>query len=254
MAGATATKRSKSKQKDLTLRGHLEEIRRRLIYSCIAVAVATGASFVFARRIFDFFQSRAPDGVDIVYIQTTEMISTYMKVCLYAGMVMSLPFLVYQLVMFVRPALTRQEKGWLYLLLPGVIVFFMGGASFAYFVFLPRALEFLLNFPLIDGVDPMISIGSYISTIVRVLVGVGLIFELPMIMFFLAKIGVVSHQWLGRYRKYAFVCAFIVAAIVTPTPDPINCTIVALPVYLLYELGILFARLARRKAPAEGTA
>lgn len=250
MTGITATRRSRSKQKELTLRGHLEELRWRLIYCAIAVVITSIVSFVFARRIFDFFQARAPDNVNFVFVETTEMIGTYMKVCLYSGLALALPFLIYQLVMFVKPALTRREKSYLYLLLPGVIFFFAGGAAFAYFVFLPPALEILLDFPLVSDVQAMIRIGNYISTIVRLLVAIGLLFELPLLMYFLARIGVVSHQRLARYRKYAFVCAFIVAAIVTPTGDPLNCTIVAMPTYLLYELGILFARLARRGAPA----
>jgi len=242
------------KEKALTLKGHLVELRRRLIWSVIAVVITTGISFAFARQIFDFLESRAPEeGVTIIFVEVTEMIGTYMKVCLYSGIVLALPFLMYQMVMFVHPALTRQEKRYLYLLMPGVLLFFAAGAAFGYIVFLPRALEFLLNFPWLAGPEapaPYISIGNYISVVTRLLLAMGLIFELPLVMFFLSKIGVVSPQGLSRYRKFAIVGAFIVAAIVTPTPDPVNQTIVAIPIILLYEVGILLAKLARRKAPA----
>lgn len=241
------------KEKALTLRGHLVELRRRLLWSVIAVVITTGISFAFARRIFDFLESRAPgpeEGVIIVFVEVTEMIGTYMKVCLYSGIVLALPFLIYQMVMFVHPALTRQEKRYLYLLMPGVLLFFAAGAAFGYIVFLPRALDFLLNFPWLNTADPYISIGNYISVVTRLLLAMGLIFELPLVMFFLSKIGVVSPQGLSRYRKFAIVGAFIVAAFITPTPDPVNQTIVAVPIILLYEVGILLAKLARRQAPA----
>jgi sec-independent protein translocase protein TatC len=248
MGGVTATKQSKGKA--LTLRGHLQELRQRLIKSLIAIVITSIISFVFARQIFEFFTSRAKD-VDFVYIEVTEMIGIYMKVCLYSGIVLALPFLIYQLVMFVHPALTSTEKRYLYILLPGVILFFFSGASFAYFVFLPPALHFLIDAPFISGIaEPQIRIGNYISVVTTLLLIMGLVFELPLVIFFLTKIGVVTPQWLSKYRKYAFVGAFIVAAIITPTFDPINQTIVAVPMILLYEIGILLSRLARRKEPS----
>lgn len=247
MGGVTATKQSK--EKVLTLRGHLEELRRRLIKSVIAIVITSIVSFVFARQIFDFFTSRAED-IDFIYIEVTEMVGIYMKVCLYSGIVLALPFLIYQLVMFVRPALTRNEKRYLYLLLPGVILFFLGGAAFAYFVFLPPALHFLIDAPFISGIaEPQIRIGNYVSVVTTLLFTVGIVFELPLVIFFLTKIGIVTPQWLSKYRKYAIVVAFILAAIITPTFDPLNQTIIAVPIVLLYEIGILLSKLARRKQP-----
>jgi len=248
MGGVTATKQSK--EKVLTLKGHLVELRQRLIKSVIAVVITTGVSFAFAGRIFEFFESRVPDNVDLVAIQVTEQVSVFMKVCLYAGVVLALPFLIYQMVMFVHPALTRNERSYLYLLMPGVILFFLAGAAFTYFVFLPPALRFLIDFPWLDSVMPMISIGNYISVVTKLLFVMGLVFEIPLIMYFLTKIGVVTPQWLAKFRRFAIVGAFIVAAIVTPTPDPINQTIVAVPIILLYELGILLSKLARRQRPS----
>jgi sec-independent protein translocase protein TatC len=252
--GEAAAIKQKS-DKDLTLRGHLNELRRRLIWSAIAVIVTTGASFAFARHIFNFFESRAPEDVTLVYIQVTEMVGLYMKLCLYSGLVLAMPFLIYQLVMFVRPALTSPEKRYLYMLMPGVLLFFFGGAVFTYFVFLPPALRFLLDFPLLEGPEPFISIGNYISVITKLLLVMGLVFELPLVIYFLTKIGVVTPQWLSKYRKFAIVGAFIIAAIVTPTFDPINQSIVAIPIILLYEIGILLSKVARRRpGPVESKA
>lgn len=245
-----------SKEKDVTLRTHLEELRQRLIKSVIVVVITTIVSFIFAGRIFDFFISRAPDGVELVAIEVTEKVGTYMKVSLYSGLVLALPFLVYQLVMFVRPALTRGEKGYLYSLLPGVTLLFFTGAAFTYFVFLPPALDFLLEGPWLNEVEATISIGNYISVITKLLVMMGLLFELPLVFYFLTKIGVITPKGLSKYRKFAIVGAFIVAAFVTPTPDPINQSMVAVPIMLLYEFGILLSKLAYRprKAAAEAQA
>jgi sec-independent protein translocase protein TatC len=154
------------------------------------------------------------------------------------------------MVMFVHPALTRNERRYLYLLMPGVILFFLAGAAFGYYVFLPPALKFLLHFPWYDVPSPFISIGDYISVVTKFLLAMGLIFELPLLMFFLTKIGVVSPKGLSKFRKFAFLGAFVLAGFLTPTVDPINQTIVAIPIILLYEIGILLSRLARRGRPA----
>jgi len=235
------------KGKELTLREHLEELRRRLIISVIAVVITMGVSLIFARRIYDFFESRAPGDVIFIFTDVTEMIEIYMKLCLYSGLVLALPFLMYQLVMFIHPALSRDEKKYLYILLPGVIVLFLGGAAFTYYIFLPPALKFLLDFPFLDGPEPYIRIGNYISVVTKFIFIMGLIFELPLVMYFLTRIGVVSAQTLYHYWRFAVVGAFIVAAVVTPTIDPINQTIVALPIILLYGLGILLSMLAQKQ-------
>lgn len=246
----------KKKEKDLTLRGHLIELRQRLIWSVIAVAITTIVCFVFGNRIIDFFQSRAPEDIEFVAIQVTEKVVTYMKVCLYGGVALALPFLVYQLVMFIHPALTSKEKKYLYLLMPGVALFFAAGVAFAYFVFLPTALDFLLKGPWVSDVEARPSIGNYISLITRMLVATGLIFQIPLLIYFLSRIGVINPQWLSKFRKFAFVGAFIISAIVTPTPDPINQTIVAIPILLLYEIGVLLSKLAwrQRGSPVESQA
>jgi sec-independent protein translocase protein TatC len=236
----------KTKKKDFTLRGHLEEIRRRLIFSVIAVVITTAASFVFARQIFEFFQSRAPEDTVFIAIEVSEKINVYMQVCLYSGIVLALPFLIFQIVMFVRPALTRDERKYLYILLPGVLLFFLAGAAFTYYVFLPPALDFLINFSVVEAV-PQIRIGSYISMVAKMLFIMGLVFELPIVIYFFARIGILTPRGLSRFRKFAYVGAFIVSAIITPTVDPINQTIVAAPIIILYEIGILFAWLAQRQ-------
>jgi sec-independent protein translocase protein TatC len=238
------TKGKQDKEKKLTLLGHLQEIRRRLVYSVIALIITIGISFYFSSQIIDFLISQAPSEVPIIAIEPTEMIGIWFKVCLYVALVLAMPFFIFQLVLFIRPALTRKERVYLYALIPAVFLFFLAGAAFAWFVFLPNALDFLLHF-MDNLVTYQIKIGSLISFEVQIIFWMGVVFELPVVTFFLAKIGILNYRWLAKQWKWAFVGAFVIGAVITPTPDPINCTIVSLPIYLLYLLSILTAWIAR---------
>jgi sec-independent protein translocase protein TatC len=238
------TKKKQEKEKRLTLLGHLQEIRRRLFYSVIALIITIAVSFYFAGDIFDFLVERRPLEVPLIAIEPTEMIGIWFKVCLYAALVLAMPFFIFQLVLFIRPALTRKERFYLYALIPAIFLFFLGGAAFAWFIFLPNALDFLLHF--MDGiVEYQIRIGSLISFEVQIIFWMGVVFELPVVTFFLAKIGILNYRWLAKQWKWAFIASFVIGAVITPTPDPINCTIVSLPIYLLYLLSILTAWIAR---------
>jgi sec-independent protein translocase protein TatC len=242
MVAATKEKQ----EKKLTLLGHLQEIRRRLVYCVIALIVTIAISFFLTDHIIRFLESYVPDGTNITVTEVTELFGIWFKVCLYSALVMALPFFVLQVVLFIRPALTRKERGYLYLLMPAIILCFLGGAAFAWYVFLPNALDFLLTFgsDLID--EPQIKIGNLISFEVQIIFWMGVIFELPVLTFFLSKIGILNHRWLAKQWKWAFIGAFVVGAVITPTPDPINCTIVSVPIFLLYLLGIVTAWLGRR--------
>ena len=245
------TKKKQEKETKLTLLGHLQEIRRRLFYSVIALIITIAVSFIFAGDIFDFLVERRPLEVPLIAIEPTEMIGIWFKVCLYAALVLAMPFFIFQLVLFIRPALTRKERFYLYALIPAIFLFFLGGAAFAWFIFLPNALDFLLHF--MDGiVKYQIRIGSLISFEVQIIFWMGIVFELPVVTFFLAKIGILNFRWLAKQWKWAFIASFVIGAVITPTPDPINCTIVSLPIYLLYLLSILTAWIARpgRKSTA----
>jgi sec-independent protein translocase protein TatC len=228
----------------MPLRAHLEELRKRLLKSFIAVVLTTTLSFIFADRIFRLLESRAGN-IDLIYIEMTEMVETYFLVAIVSGVILALPYLVYQVVMFIRPGLTDKERRYLYILLPGVFLCFAAGVAFGFFVLVPPAIEFLISFGA-DIAKPQIRVENYISLMTRLLFAIGLCFELPLLMYFLAKIRILNAAMLSRYRKAAFVVAFIIGAVITPTFDPINQTLVALPLYILYEAGILLARLARR--------
>ena len=229
----------------LTLLGHFQELRRRLIRSIIAVAITTAISFIFYDWIFRIL-IMPTHGIELVFIEMTEMVGTIMKVCLASGLILAMPYLTFQAIMFVSPALTRREKRYVYIILPWVAFMFLAGIVFGYFILIPPATTFLLNFGS-DIATPQIKIGNYISIITRLLLAIGLIFEMPVVITFLARIGVVKASWLASKRKMAIIVAFIVAAIITPTFDPINQSLVAVPLIILYELGIWLAKLVQRK-------
>jgi sec-independent protein translocase protein TatC len=143
----------------------------------------------------------------------------------------------------VTPALSENEKKYLYIAVPGVTLSFAIGVAFCYFLMLPFAIAFLGGFQT-DIFSPLWSAERYLDFVTTFLFWVGITFELPIVMYFLSKMGVVSPQRLSSFRKYAFVMAFVIGAIITPTPDPINQTIVSLPIYFLFEIGVLLARFA----------
>jgi len=234
-----------SDAKKLSVFGHLGELRSRLIRSVIAIAIASVIAFIFYDWIFYILKLPA-EGINLIYIEMTEMIGTIMRVCLAAGIVLAMPYLVYQGIMFVSPALTRKEKKYVYLILPWIALMFLGGVVFGYYILVPRATHFLITFGA-DIASPEIRIGNYISIVTRLLLAIGFVFELPVITTFLARLGVLKPKWLSDRRRTAIIVAFILAAIITPTFDPINQSLVAVPMIVLYEMSIWLAKLVQRK-------
>jgi sec-independent protein translocase protein TatC len=230
---------------ELTIVEHLIEFRQRLTKCALALALGTVIGLIFYQQVFDFLKHPAPlDYRDkFIVIEMTEMFTTYFKVAIMTGAAIAMPIFVYQVFGFVGPGLTRKERRLVLTMLPLVSVFFAFGVAFGYLVVLPFATNYLLNFGK-DIANPQIRLGNYIGFVTTVLFWLGLAFETPLIIYILAKVHLVTVQRLARYRKYAILVVFIIAAAITPTPDPFNQTLVAIPLYLLYELGILFARLA----------
>ena len=238
-----------SEDKKLTLLGHLRELRQRLLKSVIAVVITTIIAFFFFEHILDFL--KAPAGnIDLIFIEMTEGLGTYMKVCLVSGIVLAMPYLMYHLLMFIMPALTRQEKKMVFLILPWITLMFAGGVYFGYQYLIPPATKFLLSFGA-EIAEPQIRIGNYVTFVARLLLAIGLAFELPVVTTFLARIGVISSKWLADRRRVMIIFAFILGAIITPTIDPINQSIVAGTLILLYEMSIWLAKLVQRKEPRE---
>ena len=234
-----------SDERKSSILGHLQELRSRLIKSVIAVLITTGISFVFADEIFGILK-RPAGGIELVFIEMTEMLGTYMKVCLLSGIALAMPFLLFQLIMFVAPALTSKEKKMVYIVTPWIALMFAAGVAFGYFILIPPAVQFLTTFGA-EIATPTIKIGNYISIATRLLLSIGLIFEIPVITTLLARLGVITSQWLASKRKPFIIVAFILAAIITPTWDPLNQCLVAGPLIALYEISIWTAKLVQKK-------
>ena len=228
---------------------HILELRRRLMWSAIAVLVATGVAFAFHQQILSLLMAPAQGFTDIpnqkpIYTDLTEFIGIAMKASLLVGLFAALPFVLFQAVLFVAPGLTPSERRYLYALVPLMLLSFIAGAGFGYRVLFPPAVHFLLSFGS-DVATPFIRIGNYVNLMISLLFWMGVMFETPVVLFFLAKIGVVTPQFLAKNRRYALVIAFILGALITPTFDPINQALVAVPVYVLYEISIWLTKLAR---------
>jgi sec-independent protein translocase protein TatC len=230
---------------------HLDELRIRLTKSFIAVILSLIISFPIARYIYPVLMKPVSD-IQLYYYQVTGLFGSYIKICLYLALAISGSYILYHIVMFISPALKRKEKGYLYTLLPSTVILFVGGVVFCYFVLLPPGLTFLYRqFPEWVGgnIKPLWSVSDYVSVVTQLLFWVGVVFEIPMVMFFLSKIGILSPQWVLRKWKWAVILAFILGAIITPTPDPVNQTLVAGPILVLYGLGYIMAKIARVGLP-----
>ena len=202
----------------MTLREHLEELRRRLIYSFLFLVLASIAAFVVRDPILEFLLEPGFGDRDEMPIATEvlETVGVTFKVTLMVGFAASLPVTLYQLIMFVSPGLTRRERWYMFLFLPGVLVAFAGGTAFGYYVLFPPAFEFLFEFGSAN-VNPEIRISSYINVITSLMFWMGVVFQIPLVMFALARFGVVTPRWLARFRRIAIVLAFVAAAVITPS-------------------------------------
>jgi len=237
--------------KKLSVLGHFGELRKRLIRSIIVLVITVIISFVFYQQIFQILIYPAPEGITLQAVKMTEMLGTTMRVALICGIILAMPYLTYEFIMFVSPALTRREKKYVYLILPWIALMFAGGVVFAYYILIPRITGFLIGWGSnIVTVQPMFS--DYVNVVTRLLLVTGLIFEMPVLTTFLSRIGIIKPQWLSSRRKPAIIIAFILAAIITPTIDPINQCLVALPLIILYEMSIWLSKLVyRRKSSAD---
>jgi sec-independent protein translocase protein TatC len=228
---------------------HLRELRDRIAKSVIVLVATTVICFIFGEQLLDILLIPGR-GLELQAIELVENLAVYFKIALAGGIILAMPYLVYQLFAYISPALTRNEKSYIYRIVPFVTIMFLSGVAFAYFLALPPALSFLSEF-LASKVDVNVRISDYINIVTRMILYVGLIFETPVIIMFLARMGLVTPEWLSKRRRLWIVVAFIVAAIITPTFDPINQTIIALPLIILLEMGILLARFVYKKKREE---
>jgi sec-independent protein translocase protein TatC len=226
--------------KRMPIKGHLVELRDRVAKSVIAMVITTAISFIFAETMIEILKAPAR-GIEFQSITPTENIAVFFKVALAGGFIIAMPYLVYQMIAFIAPGLTSKEKKTIFQLLPFIVILFISGVVFAYFIALPPAMGFLGHF--LGDVSPNVwRLNEYISVVTRMIIYVGLIFETPLIVMILARMGLVTPQWLANKRKLWFVLAFVLAALITPTMDPITQSIIAVPLIILLELSIILAK------------
>lgn len=225
----------------MSLVEHLEELRDRLIKSAAALAVTTALSLIIAKQVLNAFRALLPGEAPLQAFTPTETYVVYFKVALLCGLALAMPLIVYQVLAFIVPGLTKEERRWLYVVAPGAGLLFLAGLLFAYYVILPFGLPILQGF-LSDVVVQQWRLDYYISFVVRFLIITGLIFETPLVIYFLSKVGLITQQRLAQSRRYAIVVAAGTAALLTPTTDPFTMLLVMGPMILLYELGIFLAR------------
>jgi sec-independent protein translocase protein TatC len=236
----------------MTLLEHLEELRRRIVYSVVALFLAFLGCWAVAERIFHFLALPIyrflPPGSKLTFLGVTEPFMLYMKVALLAGCFLAAPVVLYQLWGFISPGLYARERRYA---APFVIfgsLFFLAGGAFAYYIAFPFAVQFLLDVG--KEFEPMITADRYLSFMMTVILGLGLMFELPIVIVLLAKIGLVTPRFLMRHFRWAVIIIVFVAAVVTPTSDIFNLSLFAVPALLLYLLGVAAAFLVTRPPKA----
>jgi sec-independent protein translocase protein TatC len=229
---------------EMTIWQHLDELRKRLLFSLLGLVAAVIFSIIFADPLLELIARPIGGLENLLSIQVTENLSVYFRVTLLAGFILSLPFTLIQLYLFIAPGLTKKERRWLVLAVPLATVLFCAGVVFAYFVMLPAAIPFLVQFP---GPEVLPKWGDYVNFLTNLIFWIGLSFLTPLLMFILAKLGIVDAKGLAKQWRFALIFIALISAVATPTPDPINMVLLMAPLFMLYLLGILLAALARRK-------
>lgn len=234
----------------LPLTAHLEELRKRLVHVLIALAVGFALCYSFKEWLFSFITRPLvevlPKNSFMIFTSLPEAFFTYMKVAFFASLILTSPYILYEIWKFISPGLYPKEKKYVFPFVFFSTLLFAGGVLFGYFIALPPAFKFFVSFSS-DILKPMVSMREYLTLALKFLLAFGLCFEMPVFVFFLAKVGVVNARMLSKKRRYAILVIFIVAALLTPSPDAVSQILMALPLMVLYEISILVARLAVRK-------
>ncbi len=242
----------------MTLMEHLVELRTRLTRAALGVLIGMIIGFVLIMPqgpvelinvIINTFAAPLPGQAyaPVQSVGTTEQFTSFMKVALMIGIMLAMPVIVFQLYAFIVPGLTDRERRMVLVSLPFVTLFFAAGVAFGWFITVPTAIRFLIGFSSSELIQSQPTLSDFLDTVTMLLLINGIVFELPVIILTLAFIGVVTAQQLAGYRRYAMVLVVIIAALITPTGDPVNLLLLAVPMYLLYEVGIILARLVPKR-------
>lgn len=234
---------------EMTFLEHLEDLRKRIFYSFIAVIVVVIPAWLFSKDIYNILSRPVtkylPEGTKLAYTHLTAPFMLYIKVSFLTAIFVTSPFIFLQLWYFVAPGLYKKEKKYVYPFVIFTSFFFILGALFGYFVAFPFACNFFLKMG--SEFQPVITVDQYFSLALRLLLGIALVFEMPTLVFFLSRMGIITSRWMIKNFKYAVLAVFIIAAVITPSPDMINQSILAVPMLFLYGLSLLIAFIFEKK-------
>jgi sec-independent protein translocase protein TatC len=237
-------------EEKMPLTDHLGELRTRLIRILIVVGIGLGACWYYKDILFQVITRPLyqvlPQNSHMIYTSLPEAFFNYIKICFYSSLVLTSPYTLYQIWKFISPGLYKAEKKYVGPFVIISTILFVGGVLFGYYLALPPAFGFFVEFSS-DYLKPMISVKEYLSFAIKLLLAFGLSFELPVLIFFMAKIGIVTSKTLSKNRRYAILIIFIAAAVLTPSPDAFTQIIMAIPLIGLYEIGIFVAKFAEKK-------
>lgn len=237
-------------EEKLPLTAHLEELKKRLIRSLIGIGIGFGACYYYKDWLFKIITKPLMDVMPknsfMIYTSLPEAFFTYMKIAFFASIFLTAPFTLYQIWKFISPGLYPREKKYVIPFVLTSTLLFVGGVVFGYYLALPPAFGFFVEFSS-DTLRPMFTMKEYLSFSLKLLLAFGVSFELPVFIFFMAKLGIVNSRMMSRHRRYAILIIFILAAILTPSPDAFTQVIMAVPLIILYEFSIYVAKFAERK-------
>jgi sec-independent protein translocase protein TatC len=239
---------SEEEGSEMSFLDHLEELRWRLIYSLIGLVVGTIICWIFIDFLVDkiLLVPATHIGVKLQNLRPFGQLMLYMQVAIIGGIVLSLPNIFYQIWKFISPALKKNERKYV----TSIVVFstfcFLTGIVFAYFLMIPLSLKFAAGFGS-KSIENNFAINEYFSIIISIMLASGVVFELPMVSFFLGKIGILKPKFMRKYRRHAIVIIFILSAVLTPGTDPVSQVVLAIPLLMLYEISILVCKIAQKK-------
>ncbi|MHB8339069.1 MAG: twin-arginine translocase subunit TatC [Ignavibacteriaceae bacterium] len=245
----TYSSSTKKEEKEMTFLEHIEELRWRIIYSLIGVAIGALICWIFVDYLVDdvLLLPASRVGLHLQNLKPFGQLMLYFEVAMVGGLILSLPNVFYQLWKFISPALRKNERRYISAIVAFSTLCFLLGIVFAYFIMLPYSLKFVSQFGS-KNITNDFAIDEYMTIILSIMLGAGLVFELPMISFFLTKLGILTPQFMRKYRRHAIVIIFIAAAFLSPGTDPVSQIILAVPLIVLYEISIIISKYSRKKS------
>jgi sec-independent protein translocase protein TatC len=236
-------------EKEMTFLDHLEELRWRIIYSLLGVVIGTILAWIFIDFLMEsvLLLPAKHAGLKLQNLRPFGQLFIYFQVAVIVGLIISIPNVIYHLWKFIGPALHQKEKRYIKWIVMFTTLCFLSGVVFAYYVMLPLTLKFAVQFGT-TTIENNFAVDEYFSIIMSVILGAGLVFELPMLSFFLSKIGILKPSYMRKYRRHSIVVILVLAAILTPGTDPVSQILLAIPLVILYEISILVSKYSQKKS------